>query len=180
MKINFIPLIVVAALLIQTVGAYSPDQRYEESKTPRNLDGTGTKLFLRMSGQRDAGVLLRENDRWIETSWSPDSRFLAVIDGSDGHVTDVLIYRVTSGSTTAATNVQYSKFKSLGEIAASIQAPGFKAKLWYHTPNLFTYDVMWNLVKWDMARNLVFLRKHGPEIQTRTIVVDLDMPQTGK
>ncbi|MEI6073459.1 MAG: hypothetical protein WCS31_16860, partial [Verrucomicrobiae bacterium] len=116
----------------------SPDDRFEAYTTPHNLDGTGMRLFLRVAGSKANGVLLRENDRWIRTNLSPDSRFLAVIDGSDGHVTDVFIYRVLQHSGTAKTEAHFLTFQSMGAVAHSARAPELLAQLWYHTPDPFT------------------------------------------
>jgi len=57
----------------------SPNGEFEAYTTAANEDGTGMKLFLRPANSLDAGVLLRQNNRWIDAKWSPDSRFLAVI-----------------------------------------------------------------------------------------------------
>lgn len=58
----------------------SPDGKFEPYTTPNSPDGGGMKLFLRHVQARDTGVLLAQNGRWIDVKWSPDSRFLAVID----------------------------------------------------------------------------------------------------
>ena len=54
----------------------------------------GMKLFLHRANSRDPGVLLKENNRWIDAKWSPDSRFLAIIDHLDGHIADVYVFGV--------------------------------------------------------------------------------------
>ena len=156
----------------------SPDGQFEAYTTPHSPDGTGMRVILRMAGGKRAGVCLRENDRWIQTSWSPDSRYLAVIDGSDGHVTDVFIYRVIRRSRTSNTKAHYLTFKSLGEVADSAFTPGVLAQLWYHTPAPSTYDVEWDVIGWDISRNIVFLAKRSRASNDIRIRVTLDCPQT--
>jgi hypothetical protein len=111
----------------------SPDGKFEAYTIAANDDGTGAKLFLRRADSRDAGVLLRQNNRWIDAKWSPDSRFLAVIDHLDGHICDVYIFSV----------------------GAADAAP----TLLYHTPDLHKYDVKWEVMDWDVARREVTLEK---------------------
>ena len=81
----------------------------------------------------NTGVLLRQNDRWIDAKWSPDSQFLAVIDHPDGHISDVYVFGV----------------------AAANAAP----TLLYHTPYLYKYDVKWDVMGWDVARRQIILGK---------------------
>ena len=76
----------------------SPDGKFQAYTIAANEDRTGMKLFLRCANSRDAGVLLRQNNRWIDAKWSPDSRFLAVIDHLDGHISDVYIFGVAVAS----------------------------------------------------------------------------------
>jgi len=129
--------ILAAVLLATQASAYerfvSPNSKFEAYTTAHWPDGTGMKLFLRRAGARDAGALLKENNRWIDAKWSPDSRFLAVIDHLDGHISDVYVFGVTSADT----------------------AP----TLLYHTPDLRTYDVKWKVTGWDIARREIVLRK---------------------
>jgi hypothetical protein len=158
----------------------SPDRRFEAYTTPHNPDGTGARLFLRTPQTNIPGALLRENDRWIRTNWSPDSHFLAVIDGSDGHVTDVFIYRVLRYSRTTVTKAHYLNFPGMGEIADSASAPGILAELWYHTPAPWTYDVQWDLAGWDISRNIVLLTKRSRAFKDTKIRVVLDSTQTHK
>ena len=74
----------------------SPNGEFEAYTIAANEDGTGMKLFLRRANSTDAGVLLRQNNRWIDAKWSPDSRFLAVMDHLDGHISDVYIFAVAA------------------------------------------------------------------------------------
>ena len=91
------------------------------------------KLYLRRANSGDMGVLLRQNDRWIDAKWSPDSQFLAVTDHADGHISDVYVFAV-GGADAAAT-------------------------LLYHTPDLHKYDVQWEVTAWNVARREVILEK---------------------
>ena len=159
--------------------AISPDHRFDAYTIPHNPDGTGMRLFVRAAGSSESGVLLRENDRWIRANWSPDSRFLAVIDGSDGHVTDVFVYRVQASRGTV-TKASYASFPSLGELATFAQAPRVVADLWYHTPNPWTYDVQWNVVGWDASRSAILLTKRGREPKLTRIRVVLNPPPNNR
>lgn len=129
--------ILAAVLLATQASAYerfvSPNSKFEAYTTTLWPNGTGMKLFLRRAGARDAGALLKENNRWIDAKWSPDSRFLAVIDHLDGHISDVYVFGVTSADA----------------------AP----TLLYHTPDLRTYDVKWEVTGWNIARREIVLRK---------------------
>jgi hypothetical protein len=111
----------------------SPNSEFEAYTIAANEDGTGMKLFLRRANSTDAGVLLRQNNRWIDAKWSPDSRFLAVMDHLDGHISDVYIFAV----------------------AAVDAGP----TLFYHTPGLHRYDVQWEVTGWNVSRREVVLDK---------------------
>ena len=91
------------------------------------------KLFLHRANSTDAGVLLRQNNRWIDAKWSPDSRFLAVTDHLDGHISDVYIFAVAAGEAGPT--------------------------LLYHTPDLHRYDVQWEVTDWDVSRREIVLDK---------------------
>jgi hypothetical protein len=114
----------------------SPDHRFEAYTTPNTPDD-GAKLFLRRAHARDTGLLLAQNGRWIDAKWSPDSRFLAVIDHPDGHIADVYVFGVT---------------------ATDAAAPP-TAKLLYHTPNPLTYDTRWDVVGWHTEKREVILKQ---------------------
>jgi hypothetical protein len=128
-----IPVLLLAEALADEHHFMSPDGKFQAYTIAANEDGTGMKLFLRCAKSRDAGVLLRQNNRWIDAKWSPDSRFLAVIDHFDGHISDVYVFSV----------------------GAADAAP----RLFYHTPDLHTYDVKWEVTGWDTARREVMLDK---------------------
>jgi hypothetical protein len=126
-------LLLVAKALADEHHFASPDAEFEAYTMAANVDGTGMKLFLRRANSPDAGVLLRQNNRWIDAKWSQDSRFLAVIDHVDGHMSDVYVFGVTA-------------------------ADGGPTLL-YHTPDLHRYDVKWDVVGWDASRRQVVLDK---------------------
>ena len=128
-----IPVLLLAEALASEHHFISPDGKFEAYTIAANDDGTGIKLFLRRANSRDAGAFLRQNNRWIDAKWSPDSRFLAVIDHLDGHISNVCVFSV----------------------GAADAAP----TLLYHTPNLHMYDVKWEVMGWDVARREVTLDK---------------------
>ena len=115
----------------------SPNGKFEAYTTANLPDGTGMRLFLRRARSRDAGILLWQNSRWIDAKWSPDSRLLALTDHPDGHVSDVYVFGVT---------------------AADAAAPP-AVTLYYHTPDPFTYDVKWGLVRWHLENREIVLRQ---------------------
>ena len=128
-----IPLLFVIRALAAEHQFVSPNGELEAYTTAANDDATGMKLFLRRAKSPDVGVLLRQNNRWVDTKWSPDSQFLAVIDHLDGHISDVYIFGV--GAANAA------------------------ATLLYHTPDLRRHDVQWEVTGWNVARREVILEK---------------------
>ena len=128
-----IPLLFVIEALTNEHQFVSPNGEFEAYTTAANQDGTGMKLFVRPAGARKTGVLLRQNNRWIDAKWSPDSDFLAVIDHLDGYISDVYVFGV--GRADAA------------------------ATLFYHTPELHRYDVQWEVTGWNVARRDVILEK---------------------
>jgi len=111
----------------------SPNGEFEAYTIAANADGSGMKLLLRPTNSTNAGVLLRQNNRWIDAKWSPDSRLLAVIDHLDGHMSDVYVFGVTDADAVPT--------------------------LLYHTPDLHTYDVKWEFAGWDESRRQVVLDK---------------------
>ncbi len=157
----------------------SPNHHFEVYTTRHYSDCTGMRLFLRAAGSSEPGVLLRENERWIRTAWSPDSRFLAVIDGSDGHVTAVFVYQILP-SHGADTKAFHTSFQSLGEITTFAQAPLVVADLCYHTPNPSTYDVQWDVIGWDTSQSAILLTKRSRAPKPSTIKVVLSATPTRK
>lgn len=111
----------------------SPSGEFEAYTIPATEDGSGMKLFLHRVKSRDAGELLKQNNRWIDAKWSPDSHFLALIDHVDGHMSDVYIFAVAAADPLAT--------------------------LVYHTPSLHEYDVKWDVNGWNEERPAVILDK---------------------
>ena len=114
----------------------SPDGKFEAYTTRKTEDGTGVKLFLRRAKSQDSGILVFENMRWIDAKWSPNSRFLAVVDHNDGHIADVYVFGVR---------------------AADAAPP--EITLYYHSPAPNTYDVKWDVVGWDLDTRSIILDK---------------------
>ena len=144
--------VIIAGTLLLSAAAYadyphfvSPNHRFEAYTTPNAEDGTGMKLFLRRAKTRNTGVLVFENMRWIDAKWSPDSRFLAVVDHSDGHIADIYVFGVR---------------------AARAAQP--QITLYHHTPELRTYDVRWDVVDWRVGRREVILSQEVRDQNTHT------------
>jgi hypothetical protein len=132
-------LLLVAKALADEHHFASPNGEFDVYAVAASQDGTGMKLFLRRANSPDAGVLLMQNTRWIDAKWSPDSRLLAVVDHLDGHISDVYVFGVT-GADAGPT-------------------------LFYHTPDLHTYDVKWEVAGWDASRRQIVLDK---EVKQKT------------
>ena len=115
----------------------SPNGEFEAYTTQNFPDGGGMKLFLRRAQARAAGLLLAQNGRWIDAKWSPDSRFLAVIDHPDGHIADVYVFGVTASNASASPTVT----------------------LFYRTPKPLTYDVRWDVAGWHVEKREVVLKQ---------------------
>ena len=128
-----ISLLLVAQALADEHGFVSPNGEFQAYTTPANEDGSGMKLFVRRANSSDAGALLRQNNRWIDAKWSPDSRFLAIVDHLDGRISDVYVFGV--GVADAAPT------------------------LLYHTPDLHTFDVRWDVSGWHVLRREIVLDK---------------------
>jgi hypothetical protein len=141
MRASFAITMILLAVL-HSAGAYerfiAPNELLEAFTTAKEPDGTGMKLFVRHRRSRARPILLLQNDRWIDAKWSPDSRFLAVIDHLDGHIADVYVFGIT---------------------AANPAGPPI-ATLFYHTPELRTYDVQWDVVDWLLTARSIILKKN--------------------
>ncbi len=157
----------------------SPDKQLVATCVSRNNDGTGSRLVLSTAGSPDVGIMLRENDRWITASWSPDSKFLEVTDGSDGHVTDIFVYRVTQ-SDVSDSDVDQITFPAFGNIVKSAKASGIHVELWYHTPDIWTYDVRWEFVGWAKDNVSMRLLKHTPGAKDKRVTAILKSPIKSK
>lgn len=141
MRVSYLVAFLCCGALSETAWAYervvSPDHRFEAYTTANRSDGTGMKLFVHRYGSTKAGVLLAFNDRWLDAKWSPDSRFLAVGNHSDGHISDIYVFGVGK-----------SADSSTPEVA-----------LYAHSPDLDTYDVQWEAVGWRLHRRDILLKK---------------------
>jgi hypothetical protein len=138
-----ISVLFVAEALADDRHFISPNGEFEAYTIPANDDGTGAKLFLHRVNSRDAGVLLKQNNRWIDAKWSPDYRFVAIIDHLDGHISDVYVF--------------------------SVGAAAVGPTLLYHTPDLHTYDVRWDVIGWQPnRREVVLLKEVKNETQRRS------------
>jgi hypothetical protein len=122
----------------------SPNGILEVYRVPEGVDkdangkeeSYGTKLFIRKSGSKRSGILLRENARWMAAQWAPHSNLLGIEDHRDGHVSEVYIYEVN--------------------LESNSQLP--ECTLVFHAPNN-GYDVQWFIEGWDTVRHIVHLRR---------------------
>ncbi len=151
----------------------SPDKRFETYREPASNNGIGTRMHIRERTDHSKDWVLLENARWIDTKWSPDGSFLTVVDHPDGHVADVYIYRLKKRISLADKEPQ-NQFHILcdkaGKIATQLVFTNSVLCLCYHTPDLWTHDVKWDVVAWDEAHARVTLSKEitEPEENTRT------------
>lgn len=122
----------------------SPDGSLEAYTTANFPNGSGMKLFLCKEGKQNSSVPVWSNNRWIDAAWSPDSRFLAVIDHPDGHIADVYVFGVT--------------------VAANRKKP--LITLLYQTPSRRTYNVQWSVIGWMLKQRAVVLKKQMRDIST--------------
>src|SRR6266478_1015366 len=123
----------------------SPNGQLEDYTTANYADGSGMKLFVHRTDGHGSVVLLFSNQRWIDAKWSPDSRFLAVIDHPDGHVADVYASGIMPGNQLLLV-------------------------LYYHTPNPFTYGVKWDVVGWRPDGRSIILSKEVRDQEARTTI----------
>jgi hypothetical protein len=144
-----VSLLLVANALADEHHFISPNGALEAYTVAANEDGTGMKILLRPVKSSDVGVLLRQNDRWIDVNWSPDSRFLAVIDHLDGHMSDVYVFGVTSANASAT--------------------------LFYHTPELHKYGVKWEVAGWDAPQRQVILDKTSGNATHQKVIAQIGM-----
>ncbi|MEO7101386.1 MAG: hypothetical protein ABI162_18690, partial [Luteolibacter sp.] len=179
MKVQSVFLIFLGTILhsvaAERASWLSPDKQFVATCLSRNSDGTGSRLVLSTAGPPDGGIMVRENDRWIRASWSPDSKFLEVTDGSDGHVTDIFVYRVIR-SEMRDTKVERITFPAFGDIVKSANASGIHAELWYHTPDIWTYDVRWEFVGWAGDNVSMRLLKHTPGAKDKRVTATFKSP----
>jgi hypothetical protein len=130
----------------------SPNGRFEAYTTANLPDGAGMKLLLRAAGSRNEGILLWKNNRWLDARWSPDSQFLAIIDHLDGHIADVYVFGISAPN-------------AAGQPTAT---------LFYHTPELRTYNIQWDVVDWlSNARSIILKQNVHFGFRQETIVAHI-------
>ncbi|RYD22348.1 MAG: hypothetical protein EOP88_08395 [Verrucomicrobiaceae bacterium] len=97
--------------------------------------GYGNVVTLKaLSGSRS--VEIHRSDRWVEASWSPDSRWLLVTDHWDGHGANIRVY----------------------EVSGNHAAAEWKVREVYATPGPTQYDCKWSLVEWKPENGSVRLK----------------------
>lgn len=140
----------------------SPDKRFETYREPAFRSNIGTRLHLRERENHANDWVILENARWIDTKWSPDGNFLAVVDHPDGHVADVYIYRLMKRDS-LPDKEQRNQFHmfchNTGKLATRLLFSDSAWCLCYHSPDLWTYDVQWDVVAWDEAHARVTLSR---------------------
>ena len=114
----------------------SPDGRYVADLSRNPTHGIGKQLFRRYADGRESGRFLLANDRWMETQWSPDSRFLAVTNHTDGHISVVLVFGIRSRGTAEP-----------------------DTQLLFVSPSPGVYDTKWAVSGWDTPRRAIMLEK---------------------
>jgi len=117
----------------------SPDGRLIAYRTPNLRDGLGQRLFVRLARDAAPSRLLLQNDHYmdaIDAQWSPDSKFLAVTNHTDPHVTVVLVFRVSGH----------------GSIP--------DAQLVFISPDPGVWDTKWFVSGWDTSSRTILLEKH--------------------
>jgi hypothetical protein len=124
-------------------GIPSPDKKLIAYTTPALKDGNGSILYIRTDQPNAPATPLLENNRWIDASWSPNSKYLVATYGLDGHITDIYIFGFT------------------------VDAHGaVKADLYYRTPNPETYDTQWTFRRWKSDTEISLIRevRYTPEV----------------
>lgn len=131
-------------LVTPLVGAEERDERLLPKESPSKAyvcsigsgkGGYGNVVTLR-SSSGNRSVVLHASDRWVEVSWSPDSRWLLVTDHWDGHGANIRIYEVPENSA----------------------AEEWKVREVYATPDPTRYDCKWSLLEWKQKGGSVVLK----------------------
>jgi len=115
----------------------SPNGRFAAYTATNPMHGIGKQLLVRSAQSRATGRLLLANDRSREAQWSPDSRFLAVTNHTDPHISVVLVFGI-HGSPKAAPD----------------------AELLFVSPDPGTFDTKWVVSGWDTPHRAILLEKH--------------------
>ena len=124
----------------------SHDGLYETYSTPegvmKDVNGNpyyyGEKVYVRRHGSNEKGLLLRENDRWMNIQWAPHSHLLGIGDNWDTHSSNVYVYSIS--------------------LEAKSQHPQYK--LVFQSPHN-AYDVQWSMGGWDMRHRTIRLHCWG-------------------
>ena len=114
----------------------SPDGRFAAYLSRNPTHGIGKQLFVRYSGLSDGRRLLLANDRSMDAQWSPDSRFVAVTNYTDPHISVVLVFAIRSHGTGAP-----------------------DAQLLFISPHPGVYDTKWAVSGWDTSHRAILLEK---------------------
>jgi hypothetical protein len=128
-------LFAVCATAIAQDSIPSPDGRLIVHRTPNPTHGIGKRLFVRLANSNDPGRLLLENDRSMDAQWSPDSKFLAVTNYTDPHMSVVLVFGIRSHG----------------------KAPD--AELLFISPDPGVWDTKWIVSGWDTPHRTILLQK---------------------
>ena len=128
----------------------SPNSRFVAYFSPNPTHGIGKRLFVRCAASSEPGPLLLSNDRSMDAQWSPDSRFLAVTNYTDPHISVVLVFSI----------------RSRGKAAPD-------AQLLFISPASGVYDTKWFVSGWDIAHRTILLEKRvaGSEPQSMRFVI---------
>jgi dipeptidyl aminopeptidase/acylaminoacyl peptidase len=123
----------------------SPDGRFVAYRTPNPTHGIGKRLFVTFASTNNSGRLLLENDRNMDAQWSPDSKFLAVTNYTDPHITVVLVFQVSDRGSMP------------------------DARLVFISPDPGAWDTKWFVSGWDTSHRTILLEKRvaGEESQAK-------------
>jgi len=124
----------------------SPDGLYESYSKPegvmKDVNGNpyyfGEKVYVRHRGSNEIGLLLRENDRWMDVHWAPHSHLLGIGDNWDTHSSNVYVYSISLEA--KSQHLQYM--------------------LVFQSPHN-AYDVQWSIDGWNMPHRKIRLHCWG-------------------
>lgn len=111
----------------------SPEGRYTLYIVPCGGFGEGEQVFLASSEGRTEPRLIFTSIRAVSVSWSPDDAWFAVTDFMDGHITELHVYQIDGGASSAL-NVE--------EV--------------YKSPP-YRYDTHWKLESWNIPRGTIII-----------------------
>jgi len=122
----------------------SSDGHFEAHSTSEDLtpdahgEYYGEKLYVRVRGSKENGVLLRENSRYMEIQWGPQSHLLGIEDHWDGHSCGVYVYAIST----------------------EVRSGHIQYKLVFESPHN-EYDRIWIIEGWDMPHHTIRLKCEG-------------------